>query len=154
MYCGSIVVLWWFYSLFIVDLQLLHSKGAFWGPPLPLFSGQLQAQNLACCRPRASFVFFVFPRPPASSTCIFLGFGPHAFIVVLQWVYIGFIVVLIGMDIPELPSFDMGTLLTVLGGMLGIGGLRSYEKSKGLTKQKYFDMKKNGLVRGECLSKD
>ena len=44
------------------------------------------------------------------------------------------IVVLIGMDIPELPSFDMGTLLTVLGGMLGIGGLRTYEKQKGLTK--------------------
>ena len=37
-------------------------------------------------------------------------------------------------EIPELPEFDMGTLLTVLGGMLGIGGLRSYEKTKGLTK--------------------
>ena len=33
-----------------------------------------------------------------------------------------------------LPEFDMGTLLTVLGGMLGIGGLRTYEKQKGLTK--------------------
>ena len=39
-----------------------------------------------------------------------------------------------GVDMPELPEFDMGTLLTVLGGMLGIGGLRSYEKTKGLTK--------------------
>ena len=39
-----------------------------------------------------------------------------------------------GVTIPELPSFDMGTLLTVLGGMLGIGGLRTYEKQKGLTK--------------------
>ena len=34
----------------------------------------------------------------------------------------------------ELPVFDMGALLYVLGGMLGLGGLRSYEKSKGLTK--------------------
>ena len=34
----------------------------------------------------------------------------------------------------ELPEFDMGALLYVLGGMLGLGGLRSYEKSKGLTK--------------------
>jgi len=33
-----------------------------------------------------------------------------------------------------LPEFDMGALLYVLGGMLGLGGLRSYEKSKGLTK--------------------
>lgn len=39
-----------------------------------------------------------------------------------------------GADLPELPEFDMGTLLTVLGGMLGIGGLRTYEKQKGLTK--------------------
>ena len=39
-----------------------------------------------------------------------------------------------GVTIPELPSFDMGTLLTVLGGMLGIGSLRTYEKQKGLTK--------------------
>ena len=52
---------------------------------------------------------------------------------ILQPVII-FIVALTGADIPDLPSFDMGTLLTVLGGMLGIGGLRSYEKSKGLTK--------------------
>ena len=35
---------------------------------------------------------------------------------------------------PVIPSFDMGTLLTVLGGLLGIGGLRTYEKQKGLTK--------------------
>ena len=59
-----------------------------------------------------------------------IAFGYHF---VLQPVIV-FIVVLIGMDIPELPSFDMGTLLTVLGGMLGIGGLRTYEKQKGLTK--------------------
>ena len=39
-----------------------------------------------------------------------------------------------GIEVPELPEFDMGTLLTVLGGMLGIGSLRTYEKQKGLTK--------------------
>ena len=39
-----------------------------------------------------------------------------------------------GAELPELPEFDMGTLLTVLGGMLGIGGLRTFEKQKGLTK--------------------
>ena len=49
---------------------------------------------------------------------------------ILQPVII-FIVALIGMDIPDLPSFEMGTLLTVLG---GIGSLRTYEKQKGLTK--------------------
>ena len=45
-----------------------------------------------------------------------------------------FVVALTGTTIPDLPSFDMGTLLTVLGGLLGIGGLRTYEKQKGLTK--------------------
>ncbi len=33
-----------------------------------------------------------------------------------------------------LPQFDMGSLLTVLMGMLGLGGLRTYEKKQGLTK--------------------
>ena len=52
---------------------------------------------------------------------------------VLQPVII-FVVAIIGVNVPDLPEFQMNTLLTVLGGMLGIGGLRSYEKSKGLTK--------------------
>ena len=39
-----------------------------------------------------------------------------------------------GVQLPTLPEFDMGTLLTVLGGMLGLGGLRTYEKSKGVSK--------------------
>ena len=45
-----------------------------------------------------------------------------------------FVCAFAGVDIPDLPDFDMSTLLTVLGGMLGIGGLRTYEKQKGLTK--------------------
>lgn len=39
-----------------------------------------------------------------------------------------------GVQIPELPVFDMDSLMTVLLGMLGLGGLRTFEKSKGLTK--------------------
>jgi hypothetical protein len=38
------------------------------------------------------------------------------------------------MEAPELPAFDMDSLMTVLLGMLGLGGLRTFEKSKGLTK--------------------
>jgi len=45
-----------------------------------------------------------------------------------------FAVTAYGLSIPELPEFDMTSLMTVLGGMLGIGGLRTYEKKKGLTK--------------------
>tara|TARA_A100001388_G_scaffold153409_2_gene114064 strand:- start:10142 stop:10537 length:396 start_codon:yes stop_codon:yes gene_type:complete len=39
-----------------------------------------------------------------------------------------------GAQIPELPTFDMEALLTVLMGMLGLGGLRTFEKYKGITK--------------------
>jgi len=35
---------------------------------------------------------------------------------------------------PSYPAFDMDTLMTVLLGMLGLGGLRTYEKHKGITK--------------------
>ena len=45
-----------------------------------------------------------------------------------------FSVAVYGVDIPELPEFEMSTLLTVLGGLLGLGTLRTYEKSKGLSK--------------------
>jgi hypothetical protein len=34
----------------------------------------------------------------------------------------------------ELPEFDMSSLLTVLGGMLGLGSLRTFEKYKGVSK--------------------
>ena len=45
-----------------------------------------------------------------------------------------FILTYAGHPVPELPEFDMASLMTVLGGLLGLGGLRTYEKTKGLTK--------------------
>lgn len=45
-----------------------------------------------------------------------------------------FMVAVFGVDIPNLPEFDMTSLLTVLGGLLGLGSLRTYEKAKGITK--------------------
>jgi phenylpyruvate tautomerase PptA (4-oxalocrotonate tautomerase family) len=35
---------------------------------------------------------------------------------------------------PPLPEFDMQSLMTVLLGMLGLGGMRTFEKFKGVTK--------------------
>jgi hypothetical protein len=40
----------------------------------------------------------------------------------------------LGQPVPELPSFDMGALMTVLGGLLGLGSLRTFEKFKGVSK--------------------
>lgn len=43
--------------------------------------------------------------------------------------------ILVACGFPEVKiTFDMTTLLTVLGGMLGIGGLRTIEKLNGVTK--------------------
>ena len=39
-----------------------------------------------------------------------------------------------GAEIPEIPTFDMDSLMTVLLGMLGLGGMRTFEKAKGITK--------------------
>jgi phenylpyruvate tautomerase PptA (4-oxalocrotonate tautomerase family) len=39
-----------------------------------------------------------------------------------------------GADAPELPAFDMQSLMTILGGMLGLGSLRTFEKYKGVSK--------------------
>ena len=45
-----------------------------------------------------------------------------------------FITSFVGFEVPELPAFDMDSLMTVLLGMLGLGGLRTFEKSKGLAR--------------------
>jgi len=39
-----------------------------------------------------------------------------------------------GVSLPPLPEFDMSQMMPVLLGMLGLGGLRTFEKHKGVTK--------------------
>lgn len=46
---------------------------------------------------------------------------------ILPWV-----VTIAGGIVPPLPAIDNNTLMTLLLGMLGLGGLRSFEKVKGL----------------------
>ena len=48
--------------------------------------------------------------------------------------FILFFATMFGYSLPALPEFDMGSLMTVLMGMLGLGGLRTFEKYKGMTK--------------------
>ena len=45
-----------------------------------------------------------------------------------------FVLTTLGQPVPYLPEFDMASLMTVLGGLLGLGGLRTFEKYKGVTK--------------------
>lgn len=57
----------------------------------------------------------------------------------LFWHFLGLPVTLFvtgwfGVEHPPLPRFDMDSLMTVLFGMLGLGGLRTFEKFKGVAK--------------------
>lgn len=55
--------------------------------------------------------------------------------VALAWHFVGqplavFGIAVFGIETPALPTFEMESLLTVLLGMLGLGSLRTYEKTK------------------------
>jgi len=48
--------------------------------------------------------------------------------------FLVFLILAMAWPMPPLPEFEMTALLTVLGGMLGLGGLRTVEKMKGVAK--------------------
>ena len=61
--------------------------------------------------------------------------------VALAWHFVGqplvvFGIAVVGVETPELPAFEMESLLTVLLGMLGLGGLRTFEKTKSIAREK------------------
>lgn len=61
--------------------------------------------------------------------------------IALAWHFVGqplavFIISYSGVEAPSLPVFEMESLLTVLLGMLGLGGLRTFEKTKGVSREK------------------
>ena len=71
-------------------------------------------------------------RPFVGWTCA----AALAYHFVLQPLIVFALVVFPDTPVPvnELPKFDMQSLMTVLLGMLGLGGLRTYEKTKGMTR--------------------
>jgi phenylpyruvate tautomerase PptA (4-oxalocrotonate tautomerase family) len=59
----------------------------------------------------------------------------------LCWHFIGqpialFFISVSGANIPPLPQFEMDTLMTLLFGLLGMGALRTVEKTKGVAREK------------------
>ena len=61
--------------------------------------------------------------------------------VALAWHFVGqpfvvFGIAVFGVEAPDLPVFEMESLLTVLLGMLGLGGLRTFEKTKQIAREK------------------
>lgn len=66
-------------------------------------------------------------RPAVGWTCV-AGLGYSFFgLPILSWASTIW-------HIPIPPELDMGTLITLLGGMLGLGGLRTAEKMKGVAR--------------------
>jgi hypothetical protein len=61
--------------------------------------------------------------------------------VALAWHFVGqplavFGIAVSGIQTPALPVFEMESLLTVLLGMLGLGGLRTFEKTKQVARER------------------
>ncbi len=61
--------------------------------------------------------------------------------VALAWHFVGqplavFVIAIAGVETPPLPVFEMESLLTVLLGMLGLGGRRTFEKTKNVAREK------------------
>lgn len=46
--------------------------------------------------------------------------------------FIIWVMTLLGLDVPPFPDLDLSSVMGILGGMLGFGTLRTYEKTKGV----------------------
>ena len=74
--------------------------------------------------------WFVAGWRPAIGWICGYGFGwQYALQPTLDWLFRA-----VGHAVPAGPTFDTGTLITLLFGLLGIGGLRTVEKIKGVSR--------------------
>lgn len=91
---------------------------------------QLQGQlaiNLA--EARSENVFVSGWRPAVGWTCA----ASLAYTFVIQPMA-AFAIGVWRLQLPPLPVLDTGSLMAILGGLLGLGGMRTYEKIKGVGK--------------------
>ncbi len=87
--------------------------------------GQIEINKIEAAHPS---VFVSGGRPAAIWVCVY-AFAWHFAVQPM----LDYALTLFNITPPEL-EFDMATLLTVLGGLLGLGGMRSFEKHKGVAR--------------------
>jgi hypothetical protein len=99
-----------------------------------LVQGQLEINKVEA---QHGSLFVAGWRPAVGWICgIALGWN---FIVHPMLLWIAFVVPDIPVDLSTAPQLDTGELMTVLLGMLGLGGLRTYEKRVGVARTKMGD---------------
>jgi hypothetical protein len=99
-----------------------------------LVQGQLEINKVEA---QHGSIFVAGWRPAVGWICgIALGWN---FIVHPMLLWLAFILPDIPIDLSTAPQLDTGELMTVLLGMLGLGGLRTYEKRVGVARTKMGD---------------
>ena len=98
------------------ELEKAHLDGS-----LELMLGQLEVNKQEA---KHESIFVAGWRPAVGWTCAF------------GLLYAVFLENLLAIRWPDLPQTDTGTLLPVLAGMLGLGGARSFEKFRGVNKER------------------
>lgn len=112
----------------ILELKKEENQQALQEMTLELQAMQAQT-NINQEEAKSSSVFVAGWRPFIGWVCG-VAFAYHF---VLQPL-LAFVIANLGTGQVDLPNFDMDALFTVLLGMLGLGGMRSFEKFKGITK--------------------
>ncbi len=92
-----------------------------------LIKSQLQINQAEASNPNRKYITW---RELIGYICAF-SFG---------WTYllqpmITYVVVVLGFTAPSLPALDMSQLMMLLGTMLGVGGLKTFERVKGVTQK-------------------
>lgn len=94
---------------------------------LELLKGQLTVNSNEATH---SSVFVAGWRPAVGWVCAFI-FGYHY----LLYPLLVLILTVNGVDLKGVPAFDSNSIWPVLSGMLGLGGMRTYEKKQGVARK-------------------
>ena len=113
-----------------MEMQRLYVEGDMRAleADVSLALGQMEVNKAEAAH---SSIFVAGWRPAVGWVCV-AGIGWQFFARPIA----GWITVLIDATLPMPPPLDMGDLMTLLGGMLGIGGFRTYEKLRGVARKR------------------